>query len=257
MQQDQVPALGRHSRQLKDLRKRVRRRRPGEVIADGLRLVSDLVRWGVPLDELYLAESVAEEHVNLQAAAAMVWTIPDEVLAGIAPTRHPQGVLAVLAEPQPAAWSPESGVSLWLDGLQEPGNVGAILRSAAALDAQAVLLSSGSADPYHPAAVRGSAGAVLRLPVHRDVGIEAAVDTIRAVGGQVWASGGGGVPVTGWRPHRPLLLLLGSEGRGLDEQVAAKADGRVTVPLGRNIESLNVAVATGILLQAFRSSMGG
>jgi len=250
--------LGRRSEQLRSLRRRVRSRGEGEVIVDGRRLVTDLVRWGVPIRELYLsADLVGEPSLEgLVRCADRAWTVPEAAFAQVSPTRHPQGVLAIVDEPRPQPWSGRSGVALYLDRVQDPGNVGSVLRSAAALSAEAVLLSPGCADPFRPAAVRGSAGAVFRVPVERDVDVVEAADRARRGEGEVWATGADGVTTTAWRPRRPLLLLLGAEGEGLCEAAEATAGGRVTIPLTGGVESLNVAVAAGILLERLRTSCG-
>ena len=252
--QDEIIRLGRHGRRLKDLRKRVRERRPGEVVVDGRRLVSDLVRWGVPIREIYLVPEIAAEFeaVGWRQSAEEVFALEASVLADIAPTRNPQGVLAIAEEPRWPEWTAESGVALWLDRIQDPGNVGAIVRSAAGLGAEAVLLSPNCADPYGASAVRGSAGAVFRIPVGRDVGLAGVMVRVRESGGEVWATDSLGQKIGGWRPPKPCLLLLGAEGVGLDPDIAELADGTVAIPMACGVESLNVAVATGILLQHLR-----
>jgi TrmH family RNA methyltransferase len=224
------------------------------VVVEGRRLVADLVAWGVPLRELYLAADVLERPwiAELLAGAEHAFQVDGSVLAGIAPTRSPQGILAVIDEPSWPPWRAETGVGLWLDGVQDPGNLGAIIRSAAGLGAEAVLLSTGCADPFSPAAVRGSAGAVLRLPVERHVPAARLMERVREAGGEVWASGSAGTPCAGWSPRRPTLLLIGAEGRGLEPGVREASDGTVTIPLSRGVESLNVAVAAGILLERLR-----
>lgn len=216
-------------------------------MVDGKRLVGDLVRWQVAIEELYVDDDADLEPLVVAAARSM-WRLDGDVLARLAPTRHPQGVLAVVAEPSWPRWSGRSGVALYLDRLQDPGNVGAVVRSAAALGAAAVLLSPDCADPFHPLAVRGSAGAVLRLPVERDVPAAAAAERVRGNRGSVWAASKGGSDVSGWRPQLPTVLMIGAEGAGLSDAALACADDRVAVPLRRGIESLNVAVAAGVLL---------
>jgi TrmH family RNA methyltransferase len=248
-----METLGKHNPRLKELRRRVRDRRDGEVVVDGRRLIADLVRGHVPIRELYVASGVELDGVVL-AAADRIWELEPSLLADVAPTRHPQGVLAVADEPSWPSWSGGSGVALWLDRVQDPGNLGAIARAAAGLGACAVLLSAGCADPFGPLAVRGSAGAVFRLPVEREVTGPRAIERVRSHQGEVWATGAGGTAVADWRPSEPVLLLLGTEGRGLSAATAALADGTVAIPLGRDVESLNVAVAAGILLHHLRPS---
>jgi len=245
--------LGRHSPRLKELRRRVRDRRPGEVVVDGRRLVAELVNRQRSVRELYIARS-AEDHdatPALVAAAAQVWVVEDSVLARVCPTHHPQGLLAIVDEPSPPPWAGCDSVALYLDRVQDPGNVGAIVRAAAALGAASVLLSPGCADPLHWASVRGSAGAVFAIPVVPNAALSSVTELVRGHGGQVWATAPSGVRVSAWRPAEPTLLLLGSEGAGLDCQAAAAADGTVWVHLERDVESLNVAVAAAVLLHAF------
>jgi TrmH family RNA methyltransferase len=254
--QDNIERLGRHGRRLKELRKRVKDRRHGEVVVDGRRLVSDLVRWGVPIRELYLVPEVSDdfEAVGWRQSAEEVFELEASVLADVAPTRNPQGVLAIAEEPRWPEWLAEGGVALWLDRIQDPGNVGAIIRSAAGLGAEAVLLSPDCADPFGASAVRGAAGSTFRIPVGRDVGLAGVMVRVRDSGGEVWATDSLGEKIDGWRPSKPCLLLLGAEGVGLDPDIAELADGTVAIPMSRGIESLNVAVATGILLQHVRST---
>jgi TrmH family RNA methyltransferase len=252
--QNDIERLGRRGRRLKDLRKRVKDRGDGEVVVDGRRLVSDLVRWGVPIRELYLVPEISGEFeaVGWRQSAEEVFEIERSVLADIAPTRNPQGVLAIAEEPQWPDWSAEGGVALWLDRIQDPGNVGAVIRSAAGLGAEAVLLSPGCADPFGASAVRGAAGSVFRIQVGRDVGLAGVMVRVRDSGGEVWATDSLGQKIEDWQPPKPCLLLIGAEGVGLDPDIAELADGTVAIPMSRGIESLNVAVATGILLQHLR-----
>jgi len=253
--QDEIERLGRRGARLKALRKRVKDRPDGEVVVEGRRLVSDLVRWKVPIRELYLVPEIIDEFeaIGWRDAAATVFELESSVLADIAPTRTPQGVLAIVEEPRWPEWSAVEGVALWLDRIQDPGNVGAIVRSAAGLGAAAVLLSPDCADPFGSKTVRGAAGAVFRIPVERDVRASEAIDRVKSSGGEVWATDSRGQKIEGWQPSEPCLLLIGAEGVGLDPEVAELADGTVSIPMSRGVESLNVAVATGILLQHIRT----
>jgi TrmH family RNA methyltransferase len=229
------------------------------VVVDGRRLVSDLVRWKVPIEELYLVPEISDEFeaMGWRDTAESVFEIEASVLADIAPTKSPQGVLAIAREPQEREWTAGTGVTLWLDRIQDPGNIGAIIRSAAGLGAAAVLLSPGCADPFASSAVRGSAGASFRVPLRRHTEAGEAIEAVRQAGGEAWATDSRGQKIEDWRPSEPCLLLLGAEGVGLDPEVVALADGTVAIPMSRGIESLNVAVATGILLEHLRRCPGG
>lgn len=253
-----VEPVGRHSQRVKELRRIVRRRPDGVVVVDGLRLALDLVRWEIPLRELFVTAGVAAtgEAAALVATAERTFLVDPDVLAAVAPTRSPQGVLVVVDEPRWPAWSGRHGLALWLDGVQDPGNVGAVVRAAAGLGAAAVLLAPGCADPFGPAAVRGAAGACFRMTVERDVSAPRAAARVRESGGETWATGVDGMPLDEWAPRLPMLLMLGTEGRGLSAAAIDEADGTVTIPLARDVESLNLAVAAGVLLARVRRDPG-
>lgn len=247
-----LPPLGKHNPRFAELRRLVRREDPARTVVDGTRLVLELAAAGVAIEALYSTPE-AEPTVlgcrplrELQARGAW-YLVTAEALAAVAPTQHPQGVLAVVGVP---AREPEArGVWLYLDGIQEPGNLGALVRCAAALGADGVACSADGADPYSPRAVRGAAGWSLRFPVCPAVELEPLASSFLLAGGTVAAAlGDGGRPLAGWRPRLPLLLVLGNEGQGHRPTTLAACTEQVTIPLARGVESLNVAVAAGILL---------
>lgn len=239
------------------LRRLVRREDPARTVVDGLKLVLELAAAGVAIEELY-ATAEAEpallaSHPLRELQARGAWhLVTAEALDTVAPTQHPQGVLAVVAVPER---EPEpSGIWLYLDGIQEPGNLGALVRCAAALGADGVACSADGADPFSPRAVRGAAGWSLRFPVCPGVELEPLAASFVVEGGTVAAAlGEGGQPLATWRPRPPLLLVLGSEGQGLRPAALSTCRDQVSIPLARGVESLNVAVAAGILL----ASLGG
>ena len=192
---------------------------------------------------------------RLGAAGVAAFTLTAKQLEMLASTGHPAGSLAVVASPE---WKPEllwarAGQPDFLGvlgvGLQDPGNVGGILRTLAAAAGQGAWFSEGCAELASPKVIRASAGAVLRLP-----GIERArpgevLAECRRRGIQTLAA----VP-RGGRPHtsldltQPTLLVLGAEGGGLPEEIKAACDYAVHIPMPGGMESLNVAVAAGIIL---------
>lgn len=249
-----VPVLGRHHPRLREVRDIVRRGRPGATVADGAKLVLDLTRAGAQPDLLLLTHArlpLLAEWAPLAAlaAAGRVFAVSDEVMERIAPSRHPQGVLAVF--PVKTRLVRADGVVAYLDRVGDPANVGAIVRCAAALGAAGVVCSPGCADPFSPQAVRASAGQALLFPVATGGDFAALAAATRARRGQVAALlGAGGTPLAGWRASLPLLLALGNEGSGLDPAIVNACDATVTIPLRGDVESLNVAVAAGIALAA-------
>lgn len=252
--------LGRHNPRIQRLRRLVQRQEPDLTVADGLKLTLDLAAAGVPVVELF---AVAERLDDLRSSpvlsrvcdAGRAYLLDPATAEQLAPTRQTQGVFAVVAVPAPRIRA--EGMVLYLDRVQDPGNVGGIIRSAAAFGAAGVICSPGCADPFSPRAVRASAGQSLLLPVEAEAAFGPAAEPFRRAGGEVDGTCGvGGVPLARWRPRIPLLLALGNEGQGLSEEVATGCKRQVTIPISNGVESLNVAVTAGVIL-AFLAGVAG
>ncbi len=246
------------------------RREQGLLLVEGTHLLQEAVRLGLR-PELVLATPawIASHRPLLASLPAGVRLQPAsaEVLEAAATTRHPDGVLLTLPVPMPPP--PSLGAPphfvLALDRLQDPGNLGTVLRTALAAGVEEVWLADG-ADPHQPKVLRASAGAALALPLRR-LPADALAARLRSLveqGVQVVATV---VPRLGGeaaRPYwqldwtRPTLLLLGNEGAGLDPALEALAVEAVTIPHSPAVESLNVAVAAApLLLERARQRLQG
>lgn len=249
------PLVGR----LRALQEARGRREQGLLLLEGRHLLEEALALGlVPPLVLATAAWIARHRPLWDSlpAASRRQPLGDEALAQIASTRQPDGVLATLVPPEPPLHS-RPGFVLVLDQLQDPGNLGTVLRTARAAGVEEVWLADG-ADPWSPKVLRASSGAALALPLRR----LAAAD----LQGRLVQAGAAGLQrvatlVSGGRPYwqldwcRPTLLLLGNEGAGLSPALAALADERVTIPHSPAVESLNVAVAAApLLLERWRQS---
>jgi TrmH family RNA methyltransferase len=181
---------------------------------------------------------------------------PRRTLPDLYPSKHPPSVPLTL----PSSSSSSSSLFVLLDGVQDPANVGAILRSAEAFGAGGVLLTPDCASPFSPKALRASALSALRVPLVAGVTPgEAAAWSDRLGATLAGAATRGGEPPAVLAGIRPLVLVVGSEGRGISPALEARLSRRVTIPLAGRVESLNAAVAAGILLAlaAGASGQGG
>ena len=245
---------------IRNLQQRKARKRQRLAVAEGVRLVEEALAAGVPFRGVMVArdfggtERTARLLRNLSAHAVPIEDVAERTLAQLADTDTPQGVLAVL---EPPAWTrdkirvAESAPVLVLDGVQDPGNVGTLLRTAFALGAGGALLLPGTADLTNPKVIRAGMGATFRLP-----SAPASPDEFRAwverERATVWAAVAEGTPLSRLPKPERLALIVGSEGAGIRPAVAALAAARVAIPLARGAESLNVAVAAGIILHQAR-----
>lgn len=220
----------------------------GVFVVEGTRWMRELAAAGVAPRALYATAAWSggdEGKALLAALAAETMLVSDKVMAAMSDTETAPGVLAVLPiEPRP--WPAAPTLVVILDAVSNPGNLGTILRSAAAAGADGMLLGPGCVDPYNPKVARGSMGALLRLPL-RAAGWEAI--TRLAAGLDVWlAAARDGVAYTAVDWRRPSAILIGGEAHGAGTAAERLATGRVTIPMRDATESLNAALAAGILL---------
>lgn len=246
----------RHLKDLATLHRKRHRDRLGLCLVEGVRSVESAVEAGAPLVEvLATAEASEDERVAalLEHAAVPVHTAAAADLARIADTATTQGVLAV-ARVRYAAAEGLSGPVVALDGVQDPGNVGALLRSAAWFGVRGVLVGPGTADPFGPKAVRASMGGLWDLRIAPSDDLAGDLKRLKARGLPLYGADLDGEPARAWAPPEEAVLVLGSEAHGLSDEVTALLDGRVRIGApnatgrARGVESLNVAVAAGILL---------
>lgn len=237
------------------LQRRKGRAEHGLFLAEGPRLLEELLRSPVEVRAVVHTREAARDPALgelLGRVRSERGVRPEEVsereLERLSDAETPQGVLAVAAIP---AWSRdrvEPGRVVILDGVQDPGNAGTLVRTAEAMALDAVLSLPGTVDLWNPKVVRGSAGSLFRLPV-LEAGWEEAREWLRESGVEVWAADPGGEPLSrdGPVPER-LALVLGNEGAGVREEVRAEAARLVAVELRGAVDSLNVAVAAAILM---------
>lgn len=246
----------------RDLQRRKARERTGQFVAEGVRAVEELLASSIDMAGVLVGHSAMHEPrvEALRALAARrgvaVLDVSDAEFASAADTDAPQGVLAIGTIPD-AALPPVSTTTRWLvlDALQDPGNLGTIIRTAAALGVDATIVLPGTVDPWNAKVVRGAMGTLFRHPVV-PMPWEACAAACQSAGIAVWAAAADGDTVGPSVPDAPgrLALVVGNEGAGVSEAILAAADRRVAIPMAPGVESLNAAVATGILLFALRPS---
>ncbi|HEU4563972.1 MAG TPA: RNA methyltransferase [Gemmatimonadaceae bacterium] len=243
----------------RDLQRRKARERHHLFVAEGVRAAEELlrsplaIRGALASPALAVSPRGAALRDALHARAVPVQELTDRELADAADTESPQGVLVIAAIPRrrlepPAA--PRARVLL-LDALQDPGNVGTILRTAAAFGVELTLALPGTVDLWNAKVVRSAMGALFHRPVMGTTWEEA--DAFLAAGGfELWGADGAGTPLPAREVPARLALAVGNEGSGLTDAARARVARRVAIPIAPDVESLNVAVATGILLYELR-----
>lgn len=238
-------------------------------LADGVRLVEEAVRSSAPIDlalaspRLRREERGRELEAALARAAARLLPATDEVVGAVVGVPRHQGVVARLRRQvfdlDEVLERHHSGSLVVACGVQDPGNLGAILRVAAAAGAAAVLATEGCADPWNPKAVRASAGALFRLPVVKGLAPAPLLERLGRAGyRRLAAAARGGIPYRDADWGGAVALLLGGEAAGLPADLLERCDAMVTIPMAAGIESLNVlAAATLLLYEAAQARSAG
>jgi TrmH family RNA methyltransferase len=240
-----------HARRVRDGRE------PDLIFVDGLRLAEEAVRSGIVVEAAFVASGSEDDRLLLLVQqlttqkAPILWT-QREVLDALSDTVQSQGIVLIARRPVLDAarvFQGNGSLFLGLDRIQDPGNMGTLLRTAEAAGVAGVIVLGGSVDVFSPKVLRSSMGSAFRLPVMVDVSAEALLN-LRSEHDLhlVAAAGEGELDYTdyGWR--QPTLLLLGNEGRGVSPDLMAACDTRLRIPMENGVESLNVAAAGAVML---------
>jgi TrmH family RNA methyltransferase len=242
------------------------RRQRGEtgVLLEGEHLVAEALDAGVRIATVAVAARLLTRDGGtstarirrlvdrLDRSGARVLSVNETVLAAISPVRTPSGIVGI-AEFEPPAldrvFDGDRALVPILVGVQDPGNLGAVVRTAEAAGATGLVACTPSADPFTWKALRGAMGSTFRLPVPERVPAERALAAARGRGLVIAAAvPRGGLPLQEFDFRRPVALLLGGEGGGLEPIQLDRADARVSIPMHSPVESLNVAVSAAVVL---------
>ena len=222
------------------------RRGCGEYLGDGTKLLEEALRWQAPLSAVVVSQG---HPVPEGTGDARLVEVPPEVMASISPMETPQGALFVARQPETAP-PPRlaGGRYLVLDGVQDPGNVGTIWRTADALGADGLLLVGPCADPFSPKTVRSTMGACFRLPVY-ELEREELLPLLERSGLPLYATALEEDTVDLRRADLSrCAVVIGSEGRGVSREVLDQCAQTLKIPMRERCESLNAAAAAAVVL---------
>ncbi|RKZ29017.1 hypothetical protein DRQ29_00915 [bacterium] len=179
----------------------------------------------------------------------------------ISTQKNPQGIMAICEMPSLSdderldSFLTTDGTILFLDGVQDPGNCGTLIRSAAAFESSGVIIGENTAKLFNPKVIQASAGAIFHIPVVEIVNRDSVeiIKKFKNTGFKILVSSADGVPVDRISITRKTLLVIGNEGNGVRKSIIDIADKKISIPIAENIESLNAAVAGSIILYILKS----
>ena len=249
----------RQNRSLKDMRRLRRSKgawRDGWSLLEGTHLIEEALDAELELD----AVLATRDYLDSPEARALLERLPRpplevdrELLDELADADSPRGLVATarLERGDVSSLPAVGDLYVHADGLQDPGNLGALARVAEAAGAAGLALGPGTVHPNHPRALRASAGSLLRLPTAVGVAVDALADHLPGVAWAALATRGGEDLYAAALPHR-LIWMVGAEGPGLSEELERRADLRLTIPLASPVESLNATTAVAVALFEWR-----
>src|SRR6266536_1307081 len=252
------PLAGRHNPRLKELRLAFRRGEltpQGECAIEGVKLVEEALRGGQRLTSVFFSESarpLAEKLLPQVNARTETPILPNALFNSIVPSDTPQGVAALVKVRGFSAAQilerSQSGPMVVAAGLQDPGNLGTLFRSAEAFGAAGIFLTEGTVGPYNPKVLRGSAGSIFRLPFLQ-ISSGELIALLRQHGIRLLATSshnGTPLPEVSWT--LPLAIFIGNEGTGLPRDLVHQMQETIVIPQAAQVESLNAGVAASIVL---------
>ncbi|MDP9201623.1 MAG: RNA methyltransferase [Gemmatimonadota bacterium] len=243
------------------MRRRKAREKHSLFVAEGVRSVEELLRSGLTVRGALVAPQLLSAprgqalRKSLDESGVEVAEVSEKDFRSAAETESPQGVIAIGEIPARSLDTLDVRPGcrlLLLDGVQDPGNVGTILRTAAALGATATIALPGTVDLWNPKVIRSSMGAqFVHAAFH--AGSNETLEFLDRNKIELWAADAGGSALNPGEASSCLAVALGNEGSGLSPEVRAKARKTISLPIAASVESLNVAVAAGIILYELRA----
>ncbi len=246
-------------KEIRLLRQGKHRQSRGEYFVEGIKLLEEVLRQSLSVRRIAYSPRLEKSARGVELLSRARKTLPraewlyvgDEVMDSVSDAQSHQGVLTVL-EKRENSWADllaRNGIIVLLNGLQDPGNVGTILRTADAGGAAGVVLSPDSADPYSPKAVRAAMGSLFRIPVLIDQGIGESLRILRREKIRIYAAATRGEKSL-WDTELSTrgAVLFGGEGGGLPDSLISMCDTTITVPMKPDVDSLNVAIAAGLII---------
>ena len=234
---------------LKALSTRKGREAAGRFLVEGEVMLREAVKCGLRIREVLADEACAPLAEAFEGMGAKAFTVPRSLLESVCETRTPQGVCASFDLPEPLALENAPGRIVALDGVQDPGNVGTIWRTADAAGFTGILFGEGCADPLSPKVQRAAMGSGFRVPFMLSEELPAALLDLRGRGYAVLASDLHGADFYARPdPGQRLALVIGNEARGISDATREAATALVKLPMRGGAESLNAAVAAGIMM---------
>lgn len=239
-----------HIRKLKDKKER---NEYGEFIVEGWKMLEEAINEGVNIKTVVVCDDCCEvnkpeEKVLYEVAKENIIYVTEKIFKLISDVMTPQGVLAIIEKPQELKIDYKDELFLILDNIQDPGNLGTIIRTADSINLKQIIVPKGSADAFNPKVVRSSMGAIFRVKVIEVEDLAKTVKDLKKHNIKIYATDLKTDKSIYDVNYEKSAIVIGNEANGVSEKILDLADERIKIPMSGKTESLNAAVATGIIL---------
>jgi len=237
----------------------------GMYFIEGMKMVNEALRERVPIEKFIFSEDFSVDQLDLEHSLENINEIDsvfvsNNIFKQISDVKSPQGVIAIVKKhliPFKNILQRSSYFMVVLDRVQDPGNVGSIIRTVDAAGGDAVVLLKGSADPYNPKTLRSTMGSIFRVPVLEIDEFESFMNNLISAGTHLIASCLNGENLFNWNGnYSKIALIIGNESKGISNEIMELASSKVTIPMAGKAESLNASVAAGILIYEIMAKAG-
>ncbi|WP_163194419.1 TrmH family RNA methyltransferase [Clostridium thermarum] len=236
-------------KEVKKLKEKRYREEQGKFFIEGCRFVEEAFKAGADVEKLLISQKHSEKYINIFQSAVKVslHVIKDSLFNDICDTEAPQGIAAIIRK-KTYNTPRENGLFVLVDKVQDPGNLGTIIRTAHAASAKGIIYTAGTVDPYNEKTLRSTMGSIFYVPIIEDKNLQM-VASMKEVGYKVVASSLDAEENFFARTYgEKVIIAVGNEGKGISEEVYALADIRVKIPMPGGAESLNASVAASIMI---------
>lgn len=237
-------------KQWKKLHTKKERNKTGLFLIEGMHLVEEALKHKAFIKEIIVREGT--DYSTLDVGSIDLFEVTEEIMNAISDTETPQGIAAVCGMTGPSGINIASAKLLLIDNVQDPGNLGTMIRTADAVGLDAVILGEGCVDLYNGKVIRATQGSLFHIPI-LEGDLTVWVKRLNVIGVPVYGTAlEGGKPYTEISPQAKFALIVGNEGNGVDPALLQQTDENLYIPIYGKAESLNVSIATGILLYHLR-----
>ena len=241
---------------IKRLKEKKYRDEYGEYVIEGIKLIKEAVQENADIKHIVVCDGcdnseMIESHLKYEMARLDFVYVPENIFKMISDVESPQGVLAVIGKPNKEEMSFDEDIILALDDIQDPGNLGTILRTADSVGLKQILVSKGTADSYNPKVVRSTMGAIFRVKVIECDSLKETLKDLQKREYKVMCTSLKTKKNIYQVDYKKKIIVIGNEANGVSKDILNLADEKVIIPMLGKTESLNASVATGVILYEY------